>query len=110
MLGLLQHLAAAGPLTVGEQAAHLGLGKATATELVDRLERRGLVARMRDDRDRRRVFVWGTPAGPQRAAAPPRVLAHEPLVEAPARPAPDDRERLVVGLRALVRGGEELQR
>ncbi|MBO0701338.1 MAG: MarR family transcriptional regulator, partial [Candidatus Dormibacteraeota bacterium] len=50
MLGLLRHLESAGPLTVGEQAAHLGIGRAAASELIDRLEGKGLVARMRDQR------------------------------------------------------------
>ena len=106
MLGVLQHLAASGPLTVGEQAAHLRLGKATVTELVDRLEARGLVARMRDERDRRRVFVWLTDAGRERAAAHPRVLEDELLVEAVARMRPEQRAHLIEGLRALVEAGE----
>jgi len=55
MLGVLHHLSASGPLTVGELATHLGLSKATATELVTRVQERGLVDRMRDERDQRRV-------------------------------------------------------
>ena len=63
MLALLRHLESAGPLTVGEQARHLEIGRATASELLDRLEAKGLVERMRDQRDQRRVFVWLTDAG-----------------------------------------------
>ena len=63
MLSYLRHLAAAGPLTVGEQADHLGISRATATEVVNRLESKGLVERMRDQRDQRRVFVWLTERG-----------------------------------------------
>src|SRR5262245_11400202 len=77
MLGVLQHLAASGPLTIGELVLHLNLSKAATTELVDRLEVRGLVDRMPDDRDRRRVFIWLTNEGRARAAAHPRVLADE---------------------------------
>ena len=51
MLRVLRHLAAGGPLTSGEQAEHLGLSKATTTEMVNRLEAKGLVARLRDGRD-----------------------------------------------------------
>lgn len=45
------------PLTVGQLAAHLGLGGPAATALVDRLEAVGHVVRTRDSRDRRRVTV-----------------------------------------------------
>jgi DNA-binding MarR family transcriptional regulator len=107
MLMVLRHLATAGPLTVGEQAQHLSLSKATMTELVNRLEAKGLVARLRDDRDHRRVFVWLTEAGRQRVAAHPEVLENDLLVRAVARMRPDDRTRLVEGLRALLDAGKE---
>jgi DNA-binding MarR family transcriptional regulator len=102
MLGVLQHLAAAGPLTVGEQAEHLRLSKAATTELVSRLEAKGLVERMRDERDRRKVFVWLTDAGRQRARAHPRVLEDALLLEATARMRTEDRAALVRGLQALL--------
>src|SRR5262249_48166899 len=102
MLGVLQHLMASGPLTLGELALHLNLSKATTTELVDRLEARGLVDRMHDERDRRRIFLWLTEAGRVRAAAHPRVLEDEALAQALARMHPHDREKLVEGLRALL--------
>lgn len=38
MAGVLHHLAASGPLTLKELGDHLGLGKATVCELMDRLE------------------------------------------------------------------------
>jgi DNA-binding MarR family transcriptional regulator len=102
MLSVLQHLVAAGPMTLGELAQHLGLSRATATELVTRVEQRGLVARIRDERDRRRVFVWVTQEGQQRARARPRVLADEALVAAVSRMTPVERDQLVQGLRALL--------
>jgi DNA-binding MarR family transcriptional regulator len=102
MLGALQHLAAAGPLTAGELVHHLRLSKAATTELVDRLEQRGLVARMHDERDRRRVFIWLTDEGQARASAHPRLLADDELIRALARMRPDDRVHLVDGLRALL--------
>jgi DNA-binding MarR family transcriptional regulator len=107
MLSVLQHLVQSGPLTIGEQAQHLGLSKAATTEMIDRLEARGLVARLRDERDRRRVFVWLTTAGRERAGAHPRVLEDEQLVRALARMTPRERTGLVIGLRALIRAGEE---
>ena len=46
-----------GPLTAGELARHTGLATASVTSLIDRLEKKGLVRRARDARDRRRVIV-----------------------------------------------------
>jgi len=102
MLGVLHHLSASGPLTLGELATHLGLSKATATELVTRVEERGLVDRMRDERDRRRVYVWLTEHGRQRANSHAEVLADDELLAAVRRMTPIDRESLINGLRALL--------
>jgi DNA-binding MarR family transcriptional regulator len=107
MLTVVHHLAGSGPLTVGEQAEHLGLSPATTSELVDRLETRGLVKRIRDERDRRRVFVWLTEDGRRRARAQPRVLAEDALLTAVRRMRPDDRAALVHGMAALLAAGEE---
>ena len=107
MLWILQHLASAGPSTLGELAEASGVKKSTTTELVDRLEARGYVGRMRDERDARRVFVGLTAPGERRATRAPSVLAGEPLRAALARMSHDEREALVRGLRALVRAGEE---
>jgi DNA-binding MarR family transcriptional regulator len=102
MLGVLHHLTVSGPLTLGELATHLGLSKATATELVNRVQQRGLVDRMRDERDQRRVYVWLTEHGSQRANAHARVLADDELLDAVGRMTPTDRESLINGLRALL--------
>jgi DNA-binding MarR family transcriptional regulator len=107
MLGVLHHLSASGPLTLGELATHLGLSKATATELVNRVEERGLVDRMRDERDRRRVYVWLTEHGRQRADAHARVLADDELLAAVARMTPHDRTSLINGLRALLAAADK---
>ncbi|MBO3749606.1 MarR family transcriptional regulator [Streptosporangiaceae bacterium NEAU-GS5] len=101
MLSVLRHLQTAGPLTVGELAEHLGLSRAAATELVDRIEERGMVARIRDERDRRRVFVWTTEEG--RAAVSIRVLEDDLLAKAVHEMTPEERQGLVDGLRALLR-------
>ena len=52
-LMMLQHLATTGPLTVTEAARHFDRSQASVSELVARLIRRGLLARMADERDRR---------------------------------------------------------
>jgi DNA-binding MarR family transcriptional regulator len=108
MLWMLQHLASVGPATLGELADASGAKKSTATELVDRLEAKGYVGRMRDDRDARRVFVGLTAAGERRATRAPSVLEHDTLRAALARMKADDRAALVRGMRALVRAGEEI--
>jgi DNA-binding MarR family transcriptional regulator len=102
MLEVLRHLAGSGPLTVGEQAAHLGIGRATATELIDRLEAKGLVERMRDDRDHRRVFVWLTEEGKRRIAGLPDRKGRDPFVAAVAALDVRTRRQIVNGLTKLL--------
>jgi DNA-binding MarR family transcriptional regulator len=102
MLEVVRHLAASGPLTVGEQAVHLGIGRATATELIDRLEAKGLVARMRDERDHRRVFVWLTDEGRRRIAGLPERREPDPFVAAVAALDVRTRRQIVNGLTKLL--------
>jgi DNA-binding MarR family transcriptional regulator len=53
-LGILERL---GPMSAGEIARNSGLATASVTNLIDRLERKGFVRRVRDTTDRRRVLV-----------------------------------------------------
>ncbi|MEV0586640.1 MarR family transcriptional regulator [Nonomuraea sp. NPDC050310] len=46
-----------GPLSAGEIVQHTGLAPASVTGLIDRLEAKWYVRRVRDARDRRRVMV-----------------------------------------------------
>jgi DNA-binding MarR family transcriptional regulator len=46
-----------GPLTAGEIASQIGLTTPSVTGLLDRLESKGMVRRVRDPHDRRRVIV-----------------------------------------------------
>lgn len=50
-----------GPMPAGELAQAIGLSTAATTKLIDRLERRGLVRRVRAEADRRSVLVEMTP-------------------------------------------------
>lgn len=50
-------LSGAGSHTAGEIARHTGLTTASVTDLIDRLEHKGFVRRVRDTKDRRRVIV-----------------------------------------------------
>ena len=47
-------------LTAGRLAVITGLSTSATTAALDRLERRGFIRRLRDDLDRRRVFVVST--------------------------------------------------
>ena len=52
-----------GPKTAGALATATGLRPAATTTLIDRLEAKGLVERVRDESDRRRVLVRMTEEG-----------------------------------------------
>ncbi len=100
-LRVLQHLSASGPLTVGEQAVHLGLRRNSVSELLQRLEVKGLVARVRDERDERRVLVWLTDAGRAVIARVGEVLAPDLLGDALAALSPAERATVVRGFELL---------
>lgn len=55
-----------GPKSAGEISVGTGLSSAATTDLIDRLERKGFVRRVRDDADRRRVLVEMTADGRNR--------------------------------------------
>lgn len=60
---LLQVLDEQGDITVGELARAMNLTQATVTSILDRLERKALVRRMRSQTDKRRVLVSLTDNG-----------------------------------------------
>ena len=57
-----------GSQPVGEVGRRLGISEPAASLLVGKLEERGLVARVRDEKDRRRTLVTATPAGDELAS------------------------------------------
>ena len=57
-----------GRLTAGALAKESGLTTAAVTGIIDRLEAKGYARRLRDDSDRRRVFVALTPLARERTA------------------------------------------
>lgn len=65
-----------GPRTAGVLATATGLRPAATTALIDRLEARGLVERVRDEGDRRKVLVRMTDEGMRSTYA-----MYAPLVE-----------------------------
>ena len=59
----LRHVAAAGPVPMGEVACRLRCDASNVTGIVDRLEARGLVTRRAGERDRRVKYIVPTPLG-----------------------------------------------
>ena len=79
-LVILQEVGNSGEVSVGEVARAISLSQGTVTDIVERMEKRGLVARRRSDYDRRRVLVHATQSGKQLLEkAPP--LMQESFVE-----------------------------
>jgi DNA-binding MarR family transcriptional regulator len=106
---VLQHLSMTGPLTVGEAARHLQRAQSVVSEIIDGLEDKGLVERVRDPRDRRRTLVWLTDAGVTLLERERDVLSRELLERAMARMGEPEREGLLAGMRALLRADDEVR-
>jgi DNA-binding MarR family transcriptional regulator len=101
-LAVLEHLAMAGPLTIGEAAAHLRRAQSVVSEIVSHLERQGLLERESDPADRRRTLVWLTQAGQATLRRQREVLSEELLTGALGRMPPDQVDALLAALRALL--------
>lgn len=99
---VLGHLAHTGPLTIGEAALHLGRAQSVVSEIVDGLERRGLLMRDRDPADRRRTLVWLTSVGIEALRRDGEVLSEAALATAMARMTDADRTALLTGAAALL--------
>ena len=99
---VLGHLAHTGPLTIGEAALHLDRAQSVVSEIVDGLERRGLLLRDHDPDDRRRTLVWLTPDGVEALRRDGEVLSETALAAAMARMAAADRAALLTGATALL--------
>src|SRR4028118_1658889 len=62
-LSTLEHLQAAGPMTLGRLGERLSMSPGAITALVDRLEKKGYVERIPNPKDRRSALVRETEAG-----------------------------------------------
>lgn len=103
-LGALRHLVlATEPLTLSQLAERHCCGKSNMTQLVDRLEADGFVARTVDPNDRRSVIASLTPQGRAAYERASELLAeHEQALDARLGSGP--RAELARGLRALREG------
>ncbi len=99
---VLEHLALAGPLTVGEAAAHMSRAQSVISEIVTHLERQGLLEREDDPTDRRRTLIWLTAHGHEALRRDREVLSVDQLARTMARLPSGQADELIVGLRTLV--------
>jgi DNA-binding MarR family transcriptional regulator len=99
---VLEHLAMAGPLTIGEAAGHLNRAQSVVSEIVSHLTDQGLLERESDPADRRRTLIWLTPAGHDALRRDREVLGLDLLAGAFARMPPGEADALINGLEALV--------
>ncbi len=101
-LNVLEHLALAGPLTVGEAATHLRRAQSVVSEIVSHLERQGLLERESDPADRRRTLIWLTPDGQAILRRQREVLSEERLTAALGQMPPVQVDVLLAALRTLI--------
>ena len=99
---VLEHLAMAGPLTIGEAAGHLRRAQSVISDIVTHLERDGLLERENDPGDRRRTLIWLTPAGHEALRRDREVLGVALLARAMARLPPGRADALNDAMRALI--------
>lgn len=92
-LGVLSCLAEAGPLSQRALVDRLQLDKSSMVYIVDELERQGLAARHKDERDRRSYAVSITSSGRARLAAAENT-AEEVMTDLLAPLSPDERRQL----------------
>ena len=71
---VLQAAVKGGGLSAGELANRVSLSQATVTDILNRLEQRGLLTRARSESDRRKVVVRATPVGDKVISAAPPLL------------------------------------
>jgi DNA-binding MarR family transcriptional regulator len=91
---------AGGPLPAGKLAERLATSPTSLTRVLDRLEARGLVERVKDDRDRRKVAIRLLPAG-SRLLDGISVLAGTAMHEAIVAMIPAERDQLLASASLL---------
>jgi DNA-binding MarR family transcriptional regulator len=102
MDAVIHHLAMSGPLTIGEMARHFDRAQSVVSEIVNGMQKKRLLERMRDERDKRRVLVWLTDEARAVLARRAQVLDPDRVDAAMRRLASKQRDGLIDGLRALV--------
>ncbi len=105
---VLAHLELSGPLTVSEAAEHMGRAQSVTSEILLGLEKKKLVMRFADARDRRRTLVALTDEGQERLLADRRVLDPELVAHAVRGMSERERVELLRGMQALLRAANSV--
>lgn len=104
---VLATLRGSGPLRMSELARRLDISLANATGIVTRMEERGLVARARDEQDRRVVSVTLAEGG-LRAFGEMDARSREFFATILRQLTPDELAQLRIGMQALFRAAREV--
>ncbi|HXN31691.1 MAG TPA: helix-turn-helix domain-containing protein [Polyangiaceae bacterium] len=102
MSAILHHLALSGPLTIGEMSRHFDRAQSVVSEIVNGLERKRLLKRLRDERDRRRTLTWLTDEAHEVMRREQQVLDRALVSRAMEALGEPRASALVDGMRALV--------
>lgn len=97
-----------GAMSIGQISRGLGIAKPNITPLLDNLAERGLLERVRSEKDRRIVNVELLPAGVEMAAAIRQTIA-EQIVQWPESVGANEAKRLNNALACLISVGRLLQ-
>jgi DNA-binding MarR family transcriptional regulator len=104
---VLEHLAMAGPLTIGEASAHLSRAQSVVSEIVSHLADQGLLEREPDPADRRRTLIWLSQAGHDTLRQDREVLGLDLLTRAFATLQCGQADAVIKGLQALVGAADQ---
>ena len=102
-LRCVQMLGQFGPQTAGQLAEASGLTTGAVTSVIDRLEKAGFARRVRDEVDRRRVYVELTPSASRQL----ETIFRDLLINSAAMMEPYSDEDLIL-IRDFVRRGREV--
>lgn len=94
-VALLDHMAAAGPMTAGELARHIDRAPSTLSEMLRHLDDKGLIERDADPADARKVLIWLSDAGRAALIESRAVLEPAILTKAAADLSPEHREEFL---------------
>ena len=99
---VLEHFRLAGPLTVTEAARHMERAQSVMSGIIDHLASKGLLIRIRDERDKRRVLVWLSEKGRTTIAQESDVLCPDRLGAALIGMRASERESLLMNFGKLL--------
>lgn len=93
--GLLLHLTATGPVTLGELAQHTGRAQSTMSEMVAQMTAKGLLEVDQDPDDHRRRLIWLSETGQDALTEALKVLDPARLAQAADALSLEDRDTFI---------------